>query len=165
MASVGLCAHPINWMDVSKDFIKGCEILQLEAYKCPSGIWTIGWGHTKNVRPGMKITESQAEKLFEEDFLEAERYVERYVKVPLTDYQKAALISFTFNSGTTNLRQLINQTYTSSPNIPRLNQGNYESVCIVMPLYVRGNGKVLNGLVKRREQEVRMFKGELPKNW
>jgi lysozyme len=45
------------------DLIKRFESLELEAYLCPAGAWTIGWGHTAGVEPGMRITEQHAEEL------------------------------------------------------------------------------------------------------
>src|SRR5690606_20728399 len=81
------------------ELIKQFEGLRLKAYKCPSGIWTIGYGHTKGVYPGMTITEELADKFLVDDIWYFERDVESLVKVPLTQGQFDALVSFAFNVG------------------------------------------------------------------
>lgn len=65
------------------------------------GTLTIGYGHTRTVKPGMEITEAQAHDLFLEDLRPCERAVEHHITVPLTDGQFGALVSFVYNLGTT----------------------------------------------------------------
>jgi lysozyme len=72
--------------------------------------------------------------------------------VPLTEHQLCALTSFAFNTGESNLQKLINGK-------DRLNSGNYHSVEKLMPMYRKGGGKVLQGLVKRREWELTLWNG------
>src|SRR5579862_3659751 len=79
--------------------IKNYEGLHLTPYLCPARIWSIGYGHTRTVRAGMKITASQADQLLGDDLRPVERAVQRLVTVPLNDNQFAALVSFTFNVG------------------------------------------------------------------
>ena len=76
----------------------------------------------------------------------------RNVRVPLTEHQVCALTSFAFNTGEGNLQKLINGK-------DRLNSGNYDSVQKLMPMYRKGGGKVLQGLVKRREWELTLWNG------
>jgi len=81
------------------DIIKNAEGLKLKAYKDPVGIWTIGYGHIRNVKQGDVCTEEQADKWLREDIGEAVRAVDVLVNVPLTQQQYGALVSFTFNLG------------------------------------------------------------------
>lgn len=67
-------------------------------------VWTIGWGHTGGVFKGQVITRQQADRLFEKDIVEkAERFVKKYINVPLNQNQFDALCSFTYNAGCGNL--------------------------------------------------------------
>lgn len=86
------------------DKIKGFEGLQLSAYQDVVGVWTIGYGHTKAAGDpiparGMKITADRAEAILRADLGQYEQAVEQAVKVPLSDNQFAALVSFCFNVG------------------------------------------------------------------
>ena len=83
--------------------VKQFEGLYTQAYRCPAGVWTIGYGHTDGVTPGMSISEKQAEKYLKDDLAAAGEQVGRLVKVPLNNHQFAALASFVFNVGTGNL--------------------------------------------------------------
>ena len=65
------------------ELIKHFEGCELEAYKCPAGVWTIGYGHIKGVKEGMKITEMQAEEMLKSELHEYEGYINDYVTVPL----------------------------------------------------------------------------------
>ena len=85
-------------------YIKEIEALRLQAYKCPAGVWTIGYGHTKGVKPGMVITKAQAETLLRGDILPCEEYV-RGLRLELTQGQFDALVDFCFNAGTDALRR------------------------------------------------------------
>src|SRR3954471_9072967 len=82
-----------------RQLIMDAETLKLEAYRCPVGKWTIGWGHTGDVKPGMKINLHQAEVIFEHDLDVHEQVVTEAVKVPLNSNQFSALVSLVFNIG------------------------------------------------------------------
>jgi lysozyme len=136
------------------DFIKGFEGLRLTAYYDAVHVITIGYGHTNldgeapKVVPGLKITKEQAEEILRRSL--ADRYevsVKKLVKVPLTQGQFDALVSFCYNCGEGNLKRLIRN----------LNSGNYASVANRLPLYDRAGGKVLKGLERRRAGEVAMW--------
>ena len=86
--------------------------------------------------------------------IKTKQVVLEVVKVPLTDNQLAALTSFTYNCGRGALYQLVSQE-------GRLNDGNYDSVAEVMPMYRKAGGKVRKGLVKRRQFEVALWNAEL----
>jgi len=133
------------------DLVKRCEGLRTEAYRCPAGVWTIGYGHTRAVKPGMCITEAEAEDLLCRDLEESGEQVERLVSVPLTDNQFSALASFVFNAGAGNLAQ--------STLLRRLNEGEYDAVPIELAKWVKasdpktGKKVTLRGLVARRAAE------------
>ena len=92
-----------------KNIIKEHEALRLKAYlPTPNDVWTIGWGHTKTAKQGMTITEAQAEVLLSSDVAWAEAAVNQLVKVPLTQNQFDALVSFTFNLGQSNFSRASN---------------------------------------------------------
>lgn len=78
--------------------VKRHEGLRLTAYKCPAGVWTIGYGHTRGVKEGMTITEAQAEAFLRQDLKTAESAVNRQLS-NITQNQFDALVSFTFNVG------------------------------------------------------------------
>lgn len=82
------------------ELIKSFEGCRLKAYQDVAGIWTIGYGHTGNVRPGMSITQEQAETFLRADLKKFEQCINRCVAVPLTQNMFDALVSFTYNVGT-----------------------------------------------------------------
>lgn len=144
-------------MNISEDglklikFFEGCK---LDAYYCPSNVLTIGYGHTKTVHEGMTITQEEADNLLNLDIREFEKYVQSIVKVPLKQHQFDALVSWTFNLGPYNL---MNSTL-----LKELNSSNYSKVPSEIKRWNKSNNKVLDGLVKRREAEAKMFWNE---NW
>lgn len=126
------------------DLIKEFEGCRLTAYKDAVGVWTIGYGHTKNVKQGMKITQEQAEELLKKDLAEYEAKVEKYDKYNWNQNQFDALVSFAYNIGsidqlTANGRRAIK---TISEKIPEYN---------------KAGGKTLEGLVRRRKAEKKLF--------
>lgn len=142
--------------------IKRHEGLRLDAYADPAHGWrvpTIGYGHTSAAGPpqvtrGMKITEVQADTILRQDLKIFERAVERLVKVPLTDGQFAALVSFAFNLGPQNLEK--------STLLRRLNAGDYRGAAEEFERWNRAGGRVLPGLTHRRASERRLFEGKHP---
>lgn len=130
--------------------IKEFESVQLHAYKCPAGIWTIGAGHTgPDVSPGMVITEGQADEILAGDLHKFEKAVNSAVKVPLTQNQFDALVAFTFNVGEGNLK--------SSTLLKLLNEGKYQEVPAQMLRWNKAGGKELAGLTRRRKAEGDLF--------
>jgi lysozyme len=129
--------------------VKQFESLRLTPYLCPANIWTIGYGHTRTVRAGMRITPEQADQLLDDDLRIAERAVARLVEVSLTDNQFAALTSFVFNVGTANFER--------STLLKLLNRGWYEQVPVQLARWNRASGEVLGGLARRRAAEARLW--------
>jgi lysozyme len=131
------------------ELIKGFEKLYLEAYLCPAGVWTIGWGHTKGVKQGAKITEEQAEELLEEDMQEAIRVVER-LNIDLSDNQYNALVSFVFNIGGGNFaKSTIRRKIIANP--------NDKTIRAEFMRWVYADGKMLEGLERRRAEEAELY--------
>lgn len=134
--------------------IKKWESLRLEAYKpTPHDFWTIGWGHTGNVRPGMVITKTEAERLLRDDLTWVQKAIRELVHVPLSQKQYDALAGLIFNIGRTNFKK--------STVLRRLNASDYEGAAEAMMMWTkqRQNGVLveLRGLVRRRKQEKEMF--------
>ena len=135
--------------DVGIELIKKYEGYVLKAYKCPSGVWTIGYGHTNGVKSGMQITKAQALDYLKQDLSTFEKAVTNYVKVPLNQNQFDALVSFSFNCGAGALK--------TSTLLQKLNSSDYNGAANEFLKWNKSNGKVLNGLVKRREEEKELF--------
>lgn len=121
------------------------EGLRLEAYRDLGQVWTIGFGHTATAREGMVITEAEAERLLRQDLAIFEAAVNNAVKVPLTDNQFAALVSWTYNVGEAAMRR--------STLIKRLNNGEFNAVPGELAKWNRVNGKAIPGLANRRAAE------------
>lgn len=133
--------------------IKRFEGCRLEAYQDSVGVWTIGYGITSatgfKVYKGQKITQEQADELLLKHLTTYERAVARNVRVPLTDNQFAALVSFTYNLGEGALK--------SSTLLKKLNKGDYQGASKEFGKWVKAGGKKLKGLVDRREAERQLF--------
>lgn len=135
---------------VNDNLIKKWEELRLEAYlPTKDDVLTIGWGHTRNVYPGMVITKEEAEMFFGEDVRWVEKALNRLVKVPLNQNQFDALASLVFNIGETQFR--------TSTILRKLNAGDYEGAAAEFPKWRKQKGKVLRGLVRRRAEEMEYF--------
>jgi len=131
------------------ELIKHFEGLELDAYKCPAGVWTIGYGHTKDVQPGDSWSESHADYMLEVELEEYENYVNTAVEVPLSQNQFDALVSWVYNLGPTN--------FNSSTMLKVLNAGDYSEVGNQMLRWNKAGGKVLEGLTRRRQAEADLF--------
>jgi len=144
-------------MNISNEglsLIKKFEGCELEAYKCPAGVWTIGYGHTKNVREGMTISKEQADNMLLNELDEYCEYVEKAIKVNLEQCQFDALVSWTYNLGSTNLHE--------STMLKVLNEKDYEEVPNQLKRWNKVSGVINDGLIRRREAEALLFEG---KDW
>jgi len=133
------------------NIIKEFEGLRLEAYLCPAQVWTIGYGTTRGVKPGMVITEAKAEALLRDDVLSIERSVHQTLgRIELNDNQFSALVSLCYNCGMAPLRQgnTIRRT---------LEAGDYLGAADGFLLWRKAGGRVLEGLVRRRQRERNLF--------
>jgi len=146
-------------MNISQEglsLIKKFEGCKLESYKCAAGVWTIGFGSTSGVEEGMEISQERADMLLLEDVEVFEEAVNNLVEVDLEQNQFDALVAWTFNLGSTNLK--------NSTLLKVLNDKNYEGVPEQIKRWnkatVDGERQVLEGLVRRREAESLLFTGE-----
>lgn len=117
----------------------------LLAYLDPPGIPTICWGHTKGVTLGQVATDQQCVRFLKEDLAVADAAVSRLVKVPLANETRAALISFTLNTGQGNLAR--------STLLRKMNVGDIVGACNELPKWIYAKGVKLRGLVLRRAAE------------
>jgi len=135
------------------DLIKQYEGLRLHAYQDSAGVWTIGWGHTGDVKRGQSITIHQAEALLALDIGIAAAAVNRHVEAPLSQNMFDALVSFTFNLGE---RRLAESTL-----LKKLNLRDYAAAAAEFGKWVKatikGKKVTLPGLVRRRAAERAMF--------
>ncbi len=91
--------------EIAGGFIADQEGFSGLAYKCPAGVWTIGFGHTKNVREGDAVTRSEAFQMLFEDLVDVQEDLAALVKVPVTENQFIALMSFVYNFGISKCRR------------------------------------------------------------
>ena len=143
-------------MNVSQncvELIKYFEGFEDTAYLCPANVWTIGYGRTRNVKEGDRITEPQAERDLLEELEEFKHQVLHSVKVELTQNELDALTSWTYNLGVGNLN--------SSTLLKKLNAGSKDEVPAEMLRWNKAGGKVLAGLTKRREAEAELWAKEV----
>lgn len=132
------------------EFIQGEEGLELTAYQDQAGVWTIGYGHTgPEVKEGMTITKAQADAYLEQDLAQAESVVESYVHVPISDQQRAALVSLAYNIGS--------GAFKDSTLVKLLNEGDYEGASNEFGEWRMAGGEVSDGLVARRAREKELF--------
>lgn len=137
--------------------IKTFEGLRLKAYRCPAGVWTIGYGHTKGVYPGMVITEDLADKFLIDDVWNFEREVEGLVHVSVTQGMFDALVSFAYNVGSDIDEDTIPEGLGDSTLLRHLNRGRFDLAADEFPKWNKAGGKVQPGLVKRRAAERSLF--------
>jgi lysozyme len=131
------------------DLIKRYEGFRENAYLCPAGVWTIGYGSTHGVRPGDRIDENSAEARLRDEVRMYEKAVAHALKVPATQNQFDALVSLAYNIGTSAI--------VRSSAIKLHNQKQFEKAADAILLWRSANGKVLPGLVRRREEERSLY--------
>lgn len=125
------------------------EGLRTLAYKCPGGVWTIGYGHTGGVKPGQRCTRRQAEAWLREDLAVAAGEVDA-LGLDLAQGQAEALVDFVFNLGIgalkrSTLLKFIREGYAT------------EHIQAEFRRWVYAGGEVQKGLVKRREWEAQRY--------
>ena len=128
---------------------EGCEV---QAYQCSAAVWTLGYGHTRGVSEDDTCTKDEAEQILISDLEEFEGYVNDLVEIPLEQNQFDALVAWTFNLGPTHLK--------SSTLLTRLNDNNLDDVPHQLRRWNKAGGKVLDGLVRRREAEALLWLGD-----
>jgi len=136
-------------MEKAKRLIKEFEGLRLTAYLCPAGVWTIGYGHTKGVKKGMKIDQTEADRLLDIDLIDVARAIRKFVKVDLNDNQVQSLVSFIFNVGS--------GAFSKSTLLKKINLKEFAFASLEFDKWVYAKGKKLSGLVRRRKAERDLF--------
>lgn len=141
-----------------KNFIKKYESFEAKAYKDAAGLWTIGWGTLIEKRPdlykrfvtdGKKISEEDAEILFNDDVKSAADTVKRFVKVNLNQNEGDSLTSFVYNVGSGNFQK--------STLLKKLNANDRAGAAEEFTRWKFANGKELAGLLRRRIDEQKIF--------
>lgn len=131
--------------------VKKFEGCKLKAYRCPAKILTVGFGHTSaagapEVTEGMTITQDEAEAILRSDLMKFEHGVEKLLKVEVTQNEFDVLVDFAYNAGLGNLK--------SSTLLKKVNAGDLDAAPSELMKWTKGGGKVLAGLVKRRQAEI-----------
>ena len=141
---------PVGISQKGIDLIKEFEGFRAKAYLCPARVWTIGYGHTKGVKPGMTITKAQGEAMLRADLKIYERHTSDALgNARTTQGQWDALVSFCYNAGPGNLNK--------SSMLRLHKQGQYKAAADAFLNWTKGGGKVLPGLVRRRKAERALY--------
>ena len=137
----------MNISERGLNLIKSYEGCRLSSYTCPSNKWTIGYGHTQGVCEGMVITQEQADKFLFEDVQRFVNAVNQYQsRFNFNQNEYDALVSFTYNCGEGSLQAVMSCC------------NNKQEIAEECKLYNRSStGQILNGLVRRREEEYKLF--------
>jgi lysozyme len=141
----------INGLKLIKKF-EGCK---LNAYKCPAGFWTIGWGSTyyrdgSKVKDGDVITQGEADALLLTTLEKYEKAVDSFTRDDINQNQFDALVSFAYNCGDYALNNsTLLKKVNANPNDPTIVNEYHK--------WTRGGGKVLPGLVRRRKEEAELY--------
>ncbi|EME9755953.1 TPA: lysozyme [Serratia marcescens] len=126
--------------------IPSLEGVEYKPYRDVVGVLTVCYGHTgPDIIPDKTYTEAECKALLDKDLQPFARSVEHSVKVPASEYQKAALISFSYNVGV--------KAFESSTLLKKLNAGDSRGACDEMRRWNKAGGKVWKGLINRREVE------------
>lgn len=134
------------------DLIKQFEGYSSKAYPDPAtgGVpWTIGYGTTRGVKPGMVITAEQAEKMLRDDVAKFGSGVSSLITAPTTQGQFDAMVSLAYNIGLGN--------FGKSTLLKKHNARCYTCAADQFRVWNRANGKVMNGLTRRRAAERQVY--------
>lgn len=151
--------NPPEWYSIVEEFTKDWEDCRLVAYLCKGKVWTVGWGSTfingRPVRQGDTVTQSQADEMHRSDLLNASEHLFRLIPGSKNwkSTQIAALVSFTYNLGPTNLEQsTLRKRILAGEDLTKV-------VSEELPRWNKADGKESEGLIKRRSEEVELFTG------
>lgn len=130
--------------------IRQFEGCRLKAYTCPAGVWTIGYGWTHGVKPGDHWTQEQAEKMLIQGLDQYENAVQSAIGMNKTTInQFSAFVSICYNIGVGN--------FVKSSMLRHHKTGDYAKAANAFLLWNKAGGKVLNGLIKRRQAERALY--------
>lgn len=142
LAGLGLSAAAVLAGSGTVSYFEGKEN---KAYVDPVGIVTICYGETKDVKKGDYKTDEECLESLASELVEHEKGMLKVVKVPLSTKEQAAYLSFTYNLGV--------KAFTNSTLLKKLNTGDRVGACNQLLRWNKANGKILNGLTKRRQEE------------
>lgn len=128
---------------------EGCELCAYPDPATGAAPWTIGYGHTSGVKPGDVCTADQADKWMNDEANDVAKKIQDVVTVPLKQNQLDALVSLVYNIGFGNFKK--------STLLKKLNAEEYDDASNEFLKWIRGNGKVMPGLVARRKSEKALF--------
>lgn len=131
------------------ELIRKFEGCRLMPYMDMVGIWTVGYGSTTEVVPGERISQAEAEDRLQEDVETAEKCINDAVKVPLTQNQFDALVSWVFNLGCKRFRQ--------STMLQKINEQKWQEASIELRKWDMAGGRQVDGLMRRRAAESKLF--------
>jgi len=144
-----LIASGAGAMFIASVFLGGADGMEgrvYEPYKDVAGVWTVCDGHTgSDIIMGKKYTDRECDRLLWNDLQPVKKSVDSLVKVPLGEYQRAALYSFTYNVGT--------GAFSKSTLLRRLNSGDVEGACEELRRWIYAGGRKWRGLMNRRDME------------
>ena len=141
----------MNVSEKGLTLIKKYESLKLDAYLCPAGVPTIGYGHTRSASIGQHISEATAVSLLKSDVLVVESQLNHVLSIsPVNQNQFDALVSFVFNLG-------IGAFKSSTLFKKMLVDVNDPTIAYEFSRWNKAGGNVLNGLVKRRKEESDLY--------
>lgn len=124
----------------------GLEGREYVPYRDVVGVLTVCDGHTgKDIIPSKRYSDAECDALLHQDLIPVFAAIDRIVKVPMSDFRKAALASFGYNVGITAM--------THSTMVKKLNRGDTSGACDELRRWIKAGGKVWKGLVNRREVE------------
>lgn len=129
--------------------IKSFEGCVLKAYKDIVGVWTNGYGNTKNVTPDTTITQAQADSDLAANLKTYEDAVNQLVTVAINQCQFDALVSFAFNLGVGSLKK--------STLLKLVNEGKFDEAAAQFEKWDMAGGKHVAGLTRRRQAEAALF--------
>ena len=138
--------------------VRKFEGLRTTAYKCSAGVWTIGYGHTQQVKAGQIITKAQADAFLQLDISKANAAITRLVSVPITQNERDALASFIFNVGV--------GAFQTSTMLKKLNGSDKQGAANEFLRWDKARNPKTNkleplaGLTKRRIAEKGLFEGK-----
>lgn len=143
--------------------VKEFEGCRLEAYLCPAGLPTIGYGHTFAVEMGQTINEAEADALLREDLKDAKEVVDRLATTQVNENQFSALTSFVFSIGAGTGLSGEPGAFERSTLLSMLNANAQADIVAAQFLrWNKANGQELLGLTRRRHAEQALFLG---KDW
>lgn len=139
----------MTFSDRCVSLVKQFEGYSATAYKCPAGVWTIGYGTTSGVSPGDRVTATEADALLRQELSEAAECVEDLVNPALTQNAFDALCSFVYNVG--------RGAFAGSTMLKHINAARMAAAANEFDRWVFAKGKRLKGLEVRRAAEKRLF--------